>query len=247
MLHQATRSSAYLFFGRTNRSPLAGTEARVAGAARSEVNQSVADRDIGMSRKAGTIQNSINVSSAFVMLLEEVEAQFNLINSEVTKTLAQSEHDKAKQLVEQSKSVASFRNRIILLYGEWEEIFATPELEKSRESPVPRPKSRRLAKGLRTPEKEFYVPILQVLESMGGEGEASEVVESVGRLMEPTLRDVDYEPLTSSNGRPRWERTTHFARNKMVGREGLLREGSPRGVWQISDKGRSMLKDSMDR
>jgi len=59
--------------------------------------------------------------------------------------------------------------------------------------------------------------------------------------MKGTLRDVDYQPLGSSPDMPRWRNTAQWARNSMV-HEGLLKADSPRGVWEIAEKGRQMLQ-----
>ena len=99
--------------------------------------------------------------------------------------------------------------------------------------------SDRLRKGQKTPVAEFFEPILLVLKEMGGSGEAVELVERVGQAMKPMLRDVDYE-LLKGDGKPRWEKTFHWARWEMV-KDGLLKPDSPRGVWEISEKGRTLL------
>ena len=58
--------------------------------------------------------------------------------------------------------------------------------------------------------------------------------------MKPILKDVDYDPLASSPDNLRWRNAAQWARNSMV-REGLLKADSPRGVWEISDKGQAVL------
>ena len=60
--------------------------------------------------------------------------------------------------------------------------------------------------------------------------------------MKPVLKDVDFAPLASNPENPRWRNAAQWARNSMVN-EGLLKNDSPHGIWEISDKGRAMLKD----
>jgi restriction system protein len=43
---------------------------------------------------------------------------------------------------------------------------------------------------------------------------------------------------------PRWRNAAQWARNSMVN-EGLLKKDSPRGVWEISDKGKQYLTQSV--
>ncbi len=52
----------------------------------------------------------------------------------------------------------------------------------------------------------------------------------------------DYDPLASGPDKPRWHNGAQWARNSMI-HEGLLKGDSPRGVWEISDKGRAAPKD----
>ncbi len=101
--------------------------------------------------------------------------------------------------------------------------------------------TERLAKGLRTPESAFVVPILATLEELGGAAAMHQVLERVGALMKDTLKEVDFQSLKSDPGRPRWNNTAQWARNTMV-EDGLLKKNSPRGVWEITEAGRAMLK-----
>jgi hypothetical protein len=78
---------------------------------------------------------------------------------------------------------------------------------------------------------------------MGGRGKVADVLDKVGQMMKPILKEVDYDPLASGPDNPRWRNAAQWARNSMVG-EGLLNADSPRGIWAIADKGRAMLKDT---
>jgi len=59
--------------------------------------------------------------------------------------------------------------------------------------------------------------------------------------MEGVLKDVDYQPLASNPDNLRWRNAAQWARNNMV-KEGLLKGDSPRGLWEISERGLAMLK-----
>jgi hypothetical protein len=59
--------------------------------------------------------------------------------------------------------------------------------------------------------------------------------------MRATLKDVDYEPLTADPDMPRWKIAAQWARNSMV-KEGLSKNDSPRGVWQIIEAGIRFLR-----
>jgi len=59
--------------------------------------------------------------------------------------------------------------------------------------------------------------------------------------MKSRLNSVDLEMIPSGTDF-RWRNTAMWVRNLMVN-EGLLKKGTPRGIWEITDKGRSYLKE----
>ncbi|MDD5494227.1 MAG: winged helix-turn-helix domain-containing protein [Dehalococcoidia bacterium] len=89
-----------------------------------------------------------------------------------------------------------------------------------------------------TPQKEFRKPILEILVSKGGKAEAQAVVDGVESRMKSRLKPGDYEPNT--DGTAKWFKAVHFQRLVMV-HEGLLEHNSPRGIWQITERGRLWL------
>jgi hypothetical protein len=141
-----------------------------------------------------------------------------------------------------SGTLTAFRDRVAALRKEWEELAAVAEREEDEETRAERRNLGKLRKGVRTPESAYYVPILQVLEKMGGGGKVADVLERLGKAMKPILKDVDYDPLASGPDNPRWRNAAQWARNSMV-REGLLKADSHRGVWEITEKGRAALKE----
>ena len=100
----------------------------------------------------------------------------------------------------------------------------------------------RLARGLRTPESAFVLPILKALEDLGGRAPMNQVLGMVGTMMKDQLQDVDHQPLESEPGKPRWYNTAQWARNLMVN-SGLLRNDSPRGTWEVTADGSQYLRD----
>jgi hypothetical protein len=91
------------------------------------------------------------------------------------------------------------------------------------------------------PRVEYEIPILTVLRHHGGRAASREVVAEVGEIVKPKLTPKDVELLSS--GVVRWENRVHFTRLRLIER-GLLKKDSPRGVWEISDKGDALVKES---
>lgn len=187
--------------------------------------------------------NPTNVSSAFEMLLEEVEAEIDFVNGVGSKAFESRDYDKAKEALERSGTLTAFRDKVAGLRKEWEEMAAVAEREEDEETRAQRRNLGKLRKGQRTPESAYYLPLLRVLDQMGGSGKVADVLERVGKVMKPVLKPVDYDPLASGPDNPRWRNAAQWARNSMI-RDGLLKADSSRGVWEISDKGRQTLKDS---
>jgi hypothetical protein len=100
-------------------------------------------------------------------------------------------------------------------------------------------KTGRAAPGTLLPEAEYEIPILRCLAERGGRAPSREVVESVGQVLGNKLTDLDRMPLKS--GDVRWENRAAFVRLRLVER-GELAKQSPRGTWEISDKGRERLR-----
>ena len=72
--------------------------------------------------------------------------------------------------------------------------------------------------------------LIEVLRSMGGRGEVSEVKDGMIKIIGENFTDRDNETL--SNGTIRWWNSTQWIRQKMVD-AGVFRDDSPHGVWEL--------------
>ena len=89
------------------------------------------------------------------------------------------------------------------------------------------------------PEKEFRRPLMEILYASGGKARVEELRPILKERLEPRLRSADYEPV--STGDPRWWNGACWARNGLK-RDGHLRDDSPRGLWELSEKGRRRVE-----
>jgi len=186
--------------------------------------------------------NPSDVSSAFEMLLEEVEAEIDFLTRIGARAFESRDYDKVGEARDQAEKVTAFRDRVAALRKEWD-LISGSEAEEDEETRVERRNLGRLRKGVRTPESAYYVPILRALSDLGGSAKMQTVLEMVYAAMKPILKDVDHQPLASDPGIPRWRNSAQWARNTMR-QEGLLKDDSPHGTWEISDGGRARLKES---
>lgn len=89
-------------------------------------------------------------------------------------------------------------------------------------------------------ESEYEIPILRALADAGGSAPARDVVHAVGLVVATRLTERDREPL--ARGGERWQGRIQFSRLRMKER-GLIKSGSPRGLWEIAEAGVAFLVD----
>ena len=94
--------------------------------------------------------------------------------------------------------------------------------------------------GILTPPGDFWKPILETLVDEGGRTSVQKVIQSVERKMRNQLTPGDKE--RNRDGLLKWVTQVNFQRLAMK-HEGLLASDSPRGIWEITDKGRRWLSE----
>lgn len=185
-------------------------------------------------------KNEVNV--AFEILLEEIEEVFNILSKEGEEAFKACDFDKAKSLIENGERLKMFREKVKSLQKEWQTIFSGSVSVSTRKRKV----KSKLKRGLRTPEEEFIMPILESLVELGGKAETKKVLDRVYEKMKDRLNQYDLEGLPSNPRQKRWENTAQWARNTMVN-EGRLSLSSPRGIWEITEKGKKFYYESTSK
>ena len=186
--------------------------------------------------------NPTNVVAAFEILLEELEAEIELINKNGSKAFANRDYDRARTAIARADQTTVFREQIAALRAEWEKLSPIPGSEEEEAEANERHNFGRLHRGLRTRETAYFKPILQILNQMGGSAKTSEVLGRIQKLMKGILRDVDFEPLASDPEIPRWWNTAQWAHHSMV-QAGLLKSDSPRGTWEMTEAGAKLISE----
>lgn len=111
------------------------------------------------------------------------------------------------------------------------------EKMKGMKAAPPKPKKTR-RRGNKTPQRDFRLPLMKVLLDMGGSAEVQDIRKRLLPAVKDRLTEDDYEPV--STGEERWWNAACWERSDLV-KEGLFREGSPRGVWELSEEGRAFI------
>jgi hypothetical protein len=99
---------------------------------------------------------------------------------------------------------------------------------------------RRASPGSILPESEYELPILRELLKQGGSGHATEITDAVGERLAGQLTELDESKLAS--GDVRWRNRVQFTRLRLKER-GLIKAGSSRGIWELTDEGRRIAEE----
>jgi len=190
------------------------------------------------------VNNPTNVVAAFEMLLEEMEAEIDIVDRIGAKAFETHNYDRVREALARVGQFTALRDKVAGLRKDWDTLAAVEvaEEEEDEEARAARRNLGRLRRGLRTPEVTFYQPILRALVDLGGSARMGDVVAKVEQYMKGVLKDVDYQPLASDPDNPRWRNTAAWARQYMVNAS-LLKANSPHGYWEISEAGRRALAD----
>ena len=108
------------------------------------------------------------------------------------------------------------------------------------------PDTGRAAPGLILREAAYELPVLDYLEQQPlGRAPSRTVIDAVGEYLESNslLTNMDKKRLNS--GEIRWRARAAFARKHLKER-GDLDGNAPRGIWQLTDKGRQRVKEWRD-
>jgi restriction system protein len=192
-----------------------------------------------------TSNPSDDVGAALGLLQGALGDEEQRIRTEGAQAMQKGDFDTATSVIDFARRLLAFRDKVGALEKEWGTLeamrdAATPEVQEI----VSKRFFGRRGSGEITPHSAFYRPILEVLVEMGGAGRTRDVLDRVGEKMKAIFKPKDFEAHQSDAQQIRWRNTGQWARNHMVNGDGdgRMKQGSPNGRWEISDKGRAWLK-----
>ena len=155
--------------------------------------------------------------------------------------------DMESRVVDGDLVFSNARDRLLKLLGaEAREAGLLPRVNL-REAPLQPTLGRaspiRLAKGALIPEREYIKPILESLVELGGSAKGPEVLEIIFQKMKDRLSERDLALSSAERSSPRWRKQAAWCRFNLVRKYKFLNSDSPRGVWEINNKGRNYLRD----
>jgi restriction system protein len=188
------------------------------------------------------------VGEALAMAADEVEGVIAALKQSAKQAVDADRFDEVQRITRQIEGVRQFVGTLDSARREW--ITLRGESRARRRSPVQAPatKQRRhlgqVAPGAKTSQPDFWRPVLEAVAALGGSGEVSAVLSLIEKNFSHNFKPADRELLPSAR-KPddlRWRNTAQWARVELVA-EGLLKNDSRRGIWEISDAGRAWLAD----
>jgi len=103
-------------------------------------------------------------------------------------------------------------------------------LKVGGKSPARSSRVYRLRRGQLTPQSVLRKAIIEGLEQMGGSGQVRDVLSRVYDSLKERFTAADLS--RNKSGDVRWRNRCQWERFQMI-QEGLLRDDSPRGVWEL--------------
>ncbi|MCX7964842.1 MAG: hypothetical protein D6691_12580 [Candidatus Hydrogenedentota bacterium] len=183
-----------------------------------------------------------NLAKAFELLVEELNRSSKTVVEQGIEAMRLGDYEKARHSTVHAERLRELESRVRALQHEWLQI--KTETRSPRDTKLlalskrPRVSHRQ---GERTPHEAFRKPILEALVKLGGKAPVSDVLLLVREQMRPYFKPADWAPLASNPTTSRWRNAAQWCRLFLV-QEGLLKEDSPRGIWEITEAGREWLK-----
>lgn len=175
------------------------------------------------------------VAKSLEALLEALEKTKMDISKEVREAMGKMDFGRSRAFSEMGEKVERLCKKVKEFKSEWQNISIESLNLKLFE------KREKLKKGLKTKQEEYIIPILEVLIELGGSGKISEVLDRVYEKMKDKLNKYDLDPLPSDPKAIRWKNTAQWAKVEMV-KKGLLSSKAPKGVWEITQRGRDYFE-----
>lgn len=182
--------------------------------------------------------------------IKDLEAVLNLVWEELERLIREAREEGAKAYLQGdtatfyeadacSKKLQKFADRFEVLCRDWQTASEKPEPRqrepRQRESQSATPRAR---PGELLPEKEYVFPILHILQEHGGALKKAEVLVELEPILREALAEEDWEII--NDGQIRWKNRAAWVRNYLA-EGGLLSRDAPRGVWEITPRGREEL------
>ncbi len=179
----------------------------------------------------------MSVQEIFKTLINAATAELEKVQQGGAAFLSRGDTVSARKAIDQAEKIQALIRSLKMLAEQWEAMIPSVGDQGVAE---PATGWERTPPGILTPRARYRLPILRALVEMGGSGQTARVLDRVGQIMVNVLNETDLIVPPHRN-EPRWRNRAQWERNTMVN-EGLLSNRSPRGIWEITEKGREYLR-----
>lgn len=191
---------------------------------------------------------SSGIQNAFSSLMETLQEELKSIAKSSTQAIEKGDYEAARAPLEQAANISKLLGKLTDLRKEWDLLFKevpveVPTMKAVKPPVVGRRGKYRLPLGSLTPIKAFIQPVLQTLSDMDGKGARIDIINNLSKTMAGTLNEFDMQPQPSRPKTPRCHITIERLHTSMI-KSGLLSKSTQLGIWEISQKGRELLKES---
>ena len=175
-----------------------------------------------------------SVSDAFTCLIRMIEQQIDDVRESTSRHLNAGKYDKVKESIDLMEALVEYKDSLQEIRSQYpkpgQRGKSKPKRNQRRRRSVERPMP-----GQTTSPSAFLDPILSILREEGGTAGPAIIMPQLESKMKEFLKASDFERLPASN-KPRWVVAVRNARSELI-EKGLLKENSPRGLWELSEKG----------
>ena len=192
-------------------------------------------------------ESNFSVDESFKILINALKNQIKGITKKGMQAIENGDFEKARIPLERAASIPKLMDKLNELKVEWAILSGQTKVVKakpsttSREARSERAKKPRLPRGTLTSNSAYTIPILKSLVEIGGSTQKADVIKTVGKIMEKSFNKFDLQPPAAHPKTPRWQIKFDKIRVSLIDK-GLLVKETDSGIWEISKKGRDMLK-----
>ena len=192
-----------------------------------------------------------SVVEALAIAADEAELVIASLKTDAKRAIDSDRFADMQRITAQIEGVRGFIGQLDDVRRSW--ISLRGPRRQRRETPVKPAQAQRrrylghVSPGQKTSQPEFWRPVLEALTELGGSGDVSTVLATVERLFSGSFKPADRELLPSAKKDDdlRWRNTAQWARVELVA-EGLMKQNSRRGLWEISEEGRAWLREDVN-
>jgi restriction system protein len=186
-------------------------------------------------------EGKMTSDEAFELLKQEAIQELKTVQEQGAAHLNQGNLVQARRALERAGQIKEMLASLQALKERWKSPVLPVVGVPSSEPAVRHRKSYgHLSAGQKTPQTEYYLPILRALVEMGGSATASKVTDRVGEMMNDRLNAYDRMQLPKVH-EIRWRNTISWVKSDLEGK-GYLNANSPHGIWEITPAGRAYLE-----